>query len=101
MSKKFPDNFVWGAASAVYQIEGASNENGKGPSIWDGFCSLPSVIRNRESGEVPCDHYHRYKDLRYVLLFSYGRGIAGIWFIVTQINFTSASIHGSNPLENH
>lgn len=61
-NKKFPENFVWGAASAAYQVEGAWNEDGKGPSIWDVFCRKPSAIRNDESGDVACDHYHRYKE---------------------------------------
>ncbi len=61
-NKKFPENFVWGAASAAYQIEGAWNEDGKGASIWDVFCRKPSAIRYRESGDVACDHYHRYKE---------------------------------------
>jgi len=61
-NKKFPENFVWGAASAAYQIEGAWNEDGKGASIWDVFCRKPSAIRNGESGDVACDHYHRYKE---------------------------------------
>jgi beta-glucosidase/6-phospho-beta-glucosidase/beta-galactosidase len=45
-NKKFPEHFVWGAASAAYQIEGAWNEAGKGPSLWDVFCRKPSAIRN-------------------------------------------------------
>jgi beta-glucosidase len=61
-NKKFPDHFVWGAASAAYQIEGAWNEEGKGPSIWDVFCRKPSAIRNGQSGEVACDHHHLYKE---------------------------------------
>jgi beta-glucosidase len=61
-NKKFPENFVWGAASAAYQIEGAWNEDGKGASIWDVFCRKPSAIRYGESGDVACDHYHRHKE---------------------------------------
>ena len=61
-NEKFPENFVWGASSAAYQIEGAWNDDGKGPSIWDVFARKPSAIRNGESGEVACDHYHRYKE---------------------------------------
>jgi beta-glucosidase len=58
----FPDGFVWGAATAAYQIEGAAAEDGKGPSIWDMFCKKPGSIWNDQSGEVACDHYHRYKE---------------------------------------
>jgi beta-glucosidase/6-phospho-beta-glucosidase/beta-galactosidase len=87
-NRKFPDNFVWDAASEAYQIEGAWYKDGKGLSIWDVFCRLPSAIRNGESGEVTYDHYHHNKELRYVLLFGYGCGTAGIWLIVTQINST-------------
>ena len=58
----FPKKFVWGAASAAYQIEGASNEDGKGPSVWDVFCQKKGAVWNGQSGEVACDHYHRYKD---------------------------------------
>jgi beta-glucosidase len=58
----FPPGFVWGAATAAYQIEGAAAEDGKGPSIWDAFCKKPGAIWNGQSGDVACDHYHRYKD---------------------------------------
>src|SRR5450755_1637953 len=57
----FPPGFVWGAATAAYQIEGAAAEDGKGPSIWDMFCKKPGAIWNDQSGDVACDHYHRYK----------------------------------------
>jgi beta-glucosidase len=57
----FPEGFVWGAATSSYQIEGAADEDGKGPSIWDVFCRRPGAIRDGHSGEVACDHYHRYR----------------------------------------
>jgi beta-glucosidase len=53
---------VWGAATAAYQIEGAATADGKGPSIWDMFCKKPGAIWNAQSGDVACDHYHRYKE---------------------------------------
>ena len=56
----FPSNFVWGAATAAYQVEGAWNEDGKGKSIWDRFNHTPGKITNADSGDVACDHYHRY-----------------------------------------
>ena len=59
---KFPKNFVWGAATSAYQIEGAWNADGKGPSIWDTFSHKPGKIINNENGDVTVDHYHRYKD---------------------------------------
>lgn len=58
----FPVNFLWGAATASYQIEGAWNEDGKGPSIWDTFSHIPGNIANNETGDVAADHYHRWKD---------------------------------------
>ena len=58
----FPDKFVWGAATASYQIEGASQEAGKGESIWDRFCRVAGKISGGHTGDVSCDHYHRYRD---------------------------------------
>jgi len=58
----FPDNFIWGAATAAYQIEGAWAENGKGESIWDRFAHTPGKIRNGDSGDVASDHYHRWQE---------------------------------------
>ncbi|HEX8094834.1 glycoside hydrolase family 1 protein [Jatrophihabitans sp.] len=55
----FPRNFVWGSATAAYQIEGAAHTDGRLPSIWDVFCQVPGKVRNGDTGEVACDHYHR------------------------------------------
>jgi beta-glucosidase len=59
---KFPDGFLWGTATAAYQIEGAHDADGKGPSIWDTFSHTPSKIYENHNGDVACDHYHRYRD---------------------------------------
>lgn len=58
----FPNDFLWGAASAAYQIEGAWKEDGKGPSIWDVLSKEAGIMKRGESGEVACDHYHRFKE---------------------------------------
>lgn len=58
----FPEGFEWGAATAAYQIEGAVREDGRGVSIWDVFCQQPGRVFTGESGDVACDHYHRYAE---------------------------------------
>ncbi|HVV21196.1 MAG TPA: GH1 family beta-glucosidase [Pseudonocardiaceae bacterium] len=55
-----PD-FVWGAATSAYQIEGAVTEDGRLPSIWDTFCRVPGAIDNGDTGDVACDHYHLWR----------------------------------------
>jgi len=56
-----PD-FVWGVATAAYQVEGAVAEDGRSPSIWDTFCRVPGAIDNGDTGDVACDHYHRWPE---------------------------------------
>lgn len=57
---QFPKDFLWGAATAAYQIEGAYNEDGRGESIWDRYSHIPGNVTNGNTGDVACDHYHRY-----------------------------------------
>jgi len=57
-----PRDFVWGAATASYQIEGAAHEDGRSESVWDRFCATPGKVRNGDDGSIACDFYHRYRD---------------------------------------
>ena len=59
---KFPDDFIWGAASAAYQIEGGWNEDGKGPSIWDTFTHQQGNVPKNQTGDIACDSYHKIDD---------------------------------------
>ncbi|MEV4620106.1 GH1 family beta-glucosidase [Asanoa sp. NPDC049573] len=58
----FPPDFLWGAATAAYQVEGAATEDGRTPSIWDTFSHTPGRTVNGDTGDVACDHYHRFRD---------------------------------------
>ncbi|KAB8171096.1 beta-glucosidase [Streptomyces sp. 3MP-14] len=58
----FPADFLWGSATASYQIEGAASEDGRTPSIWDTFCRTPGKVFQGDNGDVACDHYHRWSD---------------------------------------
>jgi beta-glucosidase len=58
-SRLFPDGFIWGAASASYQVEGAVAEDGRQPSCWDVYVRSPGATRNRDTGDIACDSYHR------------------------------------------
>lgn len=62
MPIQLPAGFLFGAATAAYQVEGAADADGKGPSIWDVFCDTPGKIAAGDSGRVACDHYHRWTD---------------------------------------
>lgn len=55
----FPEDFIFGTATSSYQIEGATGEDGRGPSIWDAFCRAPGAVLDGHTGDVACDHYHR------------------------------------------
>jgi len=58
----FPKDFLWGTATASYQVEGASHEDGRGECIWDTFARKPGAVYAGENGDVACDHYHRYAE---------------------------------------
>src|SRR4051794_5675037 len=62
LGQAFPAAFDWGFAASAYQIEGAAAEDGRGPSIWDTFARQPGAIADGSTGDVACDHYHRYPE---------------------------------------
>ncbi|MGA8026991.1 MAG: GH1 family beta-glucosidase, partial [Bryobacteraceae bacterium] len=59
---EFPNGFLWGCATASYQVEGGAKEDGRGPSIWDTFSHIPGKVHDNETGDIADDHYHRYKE---------------------------------------
>ena len=62
MRGTFPQGFMWGVATAAYQIEGAANEDGRGKSIWDTFSHTEGKIENGDTGDVACDSYHKLEE---------------------------------------
>jgi beta-glucosidase len=62
LARAFPVGFRFGVAMAAYQIEGAVDEDGRGPSIWDAFCRRPGAVAGGDTGDVACDHYHRWSE---------------------------------------
>ena len=62
LGARFPPGFAWGFAASAYQIEGAAAEDGRGRSIWDTFSRVPGAIADGQTGDVACDHYHRFRD---------------------------------------
>ncbi|HEY9738030.1 MAG TPA: family 1 glycosylhydrolase, partial [Trichocoleus sp.] len=58
----FPENFLWGASTAAYQVEGAYQQDGKGPSIWDAYSHLPGTTYQATNGDIAVDHYNRYQE---------------------------------------
>ena len=61
-TRTWPRDFVWGVSTSAFQVEGAAREDGRGPSIWDTRCTLPGKVYKGGSGDVSCDHYHRYPE---------------------------------------
>jgi beta-glucosidase len=61
-SDEFPQGFLWGAATAAYQIEGGVHADGRGESIWDRFCRVPGAVANGDTGDAACDHYARWRE---------------------------------------
>ncbi len=59
LATAFPPTFLWGAATSSYQIEGATREDGRGPSIWDQFAATPGAVYQGQTGDIAADHYHR------------------------------------------
>jgi beta-glucosidase len=59
---RFPDDFLWGAATSAYQIEGSPLADGAGPSIWERFVHSPGLTESGDTGDIACDHYHRFSD---------------------------------------
>ena len=59
---RFPEDFLWGCATAAYQIEGSPLADGAGPSIWHRFVRTPGRVLNGDTGDVACDHYRRWRD---------------------------------------
>ena len=76
----FPKGFVWGCSAASYQIEGGAHEDGRGDSVWDMFCRKEGAVWSGHSGEVACDHYHRYKEdvalMKHIGLTAYRMSVA-------------------------
>ena len=75
----FPPDFVWGAATSAFQIEGGADEGGRGESIWDRFTATPGKVVNGDDGRVACDSYHRYRDDVRLLR---GLGLSGYRFSI-------------------
>src|SRR5437868_3048074 len=62
LGRAFPAGFRWGASTSAYQVEGAAAEDGRMPSIWDTRCRVKGKVHNGDTGDVACDHYHRYAE---------------------------------------
>ena len=71
----FPEDFLWGSASAAYQIEGGYREGGKGMTNWDTFVRIPGKTYKATTGDVAVDHYHRYKE-DIALMADMGKGLS-------------------------
>ncbi|HEU5155531.1 MAG TPA: GH1 family beta-glucosidase [Streptosporangiaceae bacterium] len=93
-SPAFPDGFVWGAATAAYQVEGAARDEGRGPSIWDTFAHTPGKVADGHTGDVACDHYRRHAgDVRLMREL----GLAAYRFSVSWSRVLPAGAGAVNP----
>ncbi|MFD4910645.1 GH1 family beta-glucosidase, partial [Kitasatospora purpeofusca] len=89
-----PAGFRWGVATAAHQIEGAVDEDGRGPSIWDTFAARPGAVRDGHTGAVACDHYHRYpEDIELMR----GLGLDGYRFSIAWPRIQPAGTGPANP----
>jgi len=90
----FPSDFVWGAATAAYQIEGAADADGRGRSVWDTFSHQPGRIADGSTGDVACDHYHRWaSDVRLMAEL----GLTGYRFSVSWPRVQPDGTGAANP----
>ncbi len=91
---QLPEGFTFGASTASYQVEGAADEDGRGPSIWDTFAAVPGRVADGSSGAVACDHYHRYAED--VALMA-GLGLGGYRFSLAWPRVQPAGSGRVNP----
>ncbi|HEY6793443.1 MAG TPA: GH1 family beta-glucosidase [Kineosporiaceae bacterium] len=94
MDHTFPPDFLWGAATAAYQIEGAAREDGRGPSIWDTFSHTPGRVLGEDTGDIAADHYHRWvEDLDHMA----NLGLSAYRFSISWPRVQPRGAGGFNP----
>ncbi|MGF1431029.1 GH1 family beta-glucosidase [Kitasatospora sp. LaBMicrA B282] len=91
---ELPAGFRWGVSTAAYQIEGAADEDGRGPSVWDVFAARPGAVRGGHTGAVACDHYHRYAE---DVALMCGLGVDGYRFSIAWPRVQPAGRGVANP----
>ncbi|MER6362644.1 GH1 family beta-glucosidase [Kitasatospora sp. NPDC001527] len=89
-----PADFRWGVSTAAYQIEGAVDEDGRGPSVWDTFAARPGAVRDGHTGAVACDHYHRYPE---DIALMRGLGLDGYRFSIAWPRIQPTGAGAVNP----
>jgi hypothetical protein len=92
----FPPGFLWGASTAAYQIEGAVRADGRGVSLWDTFAHTPGRVRDGATGDVACDHYHRWPE-DVALLGDLGVGAYRFSIAWPRIQPSGSGPSGSGP----
>ena len=90
----FPENFLWGTATAAYQVEGAVDEDGRGASIWDTFSHTPGKVLHGDTGDVACDQYHRLEE---DLDLMSGLGIRGLPLLGRLAQDTAGRLRPRQP----